>query len=76
MSDDNKPDGNVSVSASNILYNNNLFTKDQVIAAILNGELSPGRTRGYGEKRHAEVCRWVSLPEKKTKHCPHCGKPL
>ena len=73
----------LSVRAANCLNNRNLVTRDQIMEAVKNGTLHPKNrnTRNYGWKSHAEVCKWLGLPEpQKSKPrltvCPHCGGKL
>lgn len=82
----------LSTRAINILHNNNLRTKSEVMEAIKSGRLTskprpwndprPAEyycvQRNYGKKTELELYKWLglTLPTKKTLVCPHCGKEV
>jgi hypothetical protein len=37
-------------------------TKNDVIRALKNGKLRPGKVHNYGWKTHREVCKWAGVP--------------
>lgn len=78
----NNPDSmfGLSCRAANILYNNDIKTRPQVVAALETGRLAfPEwkKVRNLGKKTYKEICKWVGktpVLSVKQRTCPHCGK--
>jgi hypothetical protein len=69
----------LSTRTQNALNHEGLWTREEVLAAVLSGKLKFScRVRNYGKKAHEEVCQWlgIKLPKKKKRCCPHCGKEI
>ncbi len=66
----------IEVALANVLLNADITTLEQARELILTGELRPGSRRGYGIKRHREVCALVGIPnvERPRTRCAHCGQ--
>lgn len=70
----------LSVRASNILHNAGIQERVEAVKKALEaGVISPGKTRSYGLKTEAELCRWAGLPcvpgKSRWKFDPYTGKP-
>lgn len=49
---------------ANVLINNKIHSKQDVVNGIASGVLGPKRVRGYGHRMHAVVCEWLSSNSK------------
>jgi len=61
---ESKPEYSLSGRALHCIYRafqNTSVKKTEVIRALKNGRLSPGKVRGYGWKTHREVCKWAGV---------------
>ena len=81
MNKEPTPMDGLSIRVQNALNNCWINTPEKAMEAFKSGKLRPCKyPRNYGWKSHAELAKWLGLPEPtKLKHppkvCLHCGKP-
>jgi hypothetical protein len=54
----------LSIRVKNVCRNAGLKNREEIAAAIKNGQLHPKKSLHYGWKSHSEILIWLGLPDK------------